>query len=88
MGSKKLLETLFDEEDLACDYIETEVGANDFQVNWANMKKYYDPVDMVEEWLKSTGVVDADPNKIVEIIDKYAADKSNWLTPFNRRVEN
>ena len=88
MNSKQLLEGIFDEEDLACDYIETEVGANDFQVNWANIKKYYNPVDCVEDWLKNTGVTDADPKKIVEIIDKFAANKSNWLTPFNRRVEN
>lgn len=86
MKAKLLLEQLFSDEDLACDFVENEVGAHDFLSNWPLFKKAVDPVKAVQEWLISTKTPDADATKIVAIIDTMAAGGLSWLTGFNRRL--
>jgi hypothetical protein len=86
MAAAQIFDDVSREVDLALDFIEHEVGCNDFVTNWPQWKSAADPVARVQEWLKSTGTRGASAESIILAIDELAKRGTAWLTPYNRRL--
>lgn len=67
-----------DVEDLACQYLEDEVGRHDFRNNWAAVKKAGNIRLKIARWLDSLAV-EAEPDAIIEYLDRLVAERAgNW----------
>jgi hypothetical protein len=80
-----LLEATELEVDLALDFIENEVGGNQFIQNWDKLKSQGDPTEKVANWMQKIGA-EADPIEIVKVIQDYAEQGAVFLTPFTTPV--
>lgn len=60
-----------DLENIACDYVENEVGRLDWVNNWNVYKQKHNVVENVSTWLQSLGL-NADPDAVIRCIDLMA----------------
>lgn len=70
---------LVDTEDLACQYMEDEVGRFDFRTNWKKLKETNDVRQRIRQWLEALNV-EGNPDEIIGYLDRLVADRAgNWL---------
>jgi len=67
-----------DTEDLACQFVEEEVGRFDFRTNWAKVKEKGDVRQRIQQWLEALNT-EGNPDEIIEYLDRLVADRAgNW----------
>ena|ERR1051326_3173541 len=72
-------DTTFLTANLACDYVEGEVGRYDWERNWAEQSRSQDLKARVAAWLQFYEI-DHDPQAIIDYIDNMAATRpGKWL---------
>lgn len=64
-----------DTEDLACTFLEEEVGRFDWINNWKTIKSSGAALNRVREWLSLVNI-QHDPQAIVEYLDKLATTRT------------
>jgi hypothetical protein len=68
-----------DTEDLACQFMEDEVGRFDFRNNWKKLKETQNVRQRIQQWLEALNV-DGNPEEIIAYLDKLVAERAgNWL---------
>jgi len=66
-------------EDLACQFMEDEVGRLDFRNNWKKLKETQNVRQRIQQWLEALNV-DGQPDEIITYLDKLVAERAgNWL---------
>ena len=83
--SLKVLMELQDDTDLALDFVEHEIGANNFVSNWAKLKASKNAANVVSSWLSKIGAK-GDADRIVQVIDELSKSGTGWLTPFTTTI--
>ena len=67
-----------DTEDLACQFMEDEVGRFDFRNNWAKVKEKGGVRQRIQQWLEALNA-DGNPDEIIEYLDRLVTDRAgNW----------
>lgn len=61
-------------EELACDFIEEEIGRHDWLNNWEQVKNRRNIESMVFWWLERIGAEDVTAGEIVDYIDKFVEE--------------
>jgi hypothetical protein len=70
---------LVDTEDLACQFMEDEVGRLDFRTNWKKLKETNNVRQRIQQWLEALNT-QGDPDAIIQYLDKLVAQRAgNWL---------
>jgi hypothetical protein len=85
MKTRRLLEQITSETDIALDFIEHEIGANNFVANWQAVKQRRNVPEMIGNWMRKVGIA-GNPERVVAAVDKLANEKSNWLTPYTSPI--
>jgi len=67
-----------DADDLARDFVETEVGPFDHKNNWEALKRRTDIRERVRQWLEQLNV-DNNPDEVVAAIDSVVARAGRWI---------
>jgi hypothetical protein len=69
---------MVDTEDLACQFMEDEVGRFDFRTNWAKLKQTNNVRQRIQQWLEALKV-EGNPDAIIEYLDRLVADRAgSW----------
>lgn len=63
-----LVEQTEDVEDLACSFMENEVGRHDWQGNWEVVKSRGNVRERIEDWLDEQNAK-SDPQAIIDYLD-------------------
>jgi hypothetical protein len=68
-------------QDLACDYVEQEVGRHDWQNNWLKRRGENDEQKNIEVWLRRIGENEGAAEPIMLWLDGLAKrmGRSKWL---------
>jgi len=59
-------------EDLACSFVEQEVGRLDWKNNWMQLREQSDVVELIQQWLNRYRI-DGNAAEIAQWIDDLAA---------------